>query len=96
MTSLAEQYGLPATIPINDAKRQAGCKARSAELASIEGDYAIYRGVCDMKHAYTERVLIKKIKEKVKEVKTEEVVIENGEIKLGAGNSYQATELEEL
>jgi len=50
--ALATERGIPATIPITDDIRYCDCKATEAVLVSIEGDTALYKGVCDVGHEY--------------------------------------------
>lgn len=91
--TLAEEYGLPPTIPIPDSKRDPHCDAHSAILTSVEGEYAIYQGVCQNRHKYMERVKIQK-QEDIKE-QIDQLVVEDGEIKHGTGSGYKAQDLEE-
>lgn len=74
--------GLPAIIPIGgDKKRIPGCRATEAEFHSIEGNKAIYRGVCNGRHGYIEEVLLNE--EQIKEI----LQIVNGVVQIGEETS---------
>lgn len=86
---LSEKYGIPNTIVVNDAKRYPDCVAHEAILESVEGEHVIYKGVCPMGHMYTERMTLKKARQR------NNLVVENGEVTIGSGQGYDAEPLEE-
>lgn len=87
-----QELGIPEKIPINNRERHYNCNAGEAVFTSMEGEYAVYRGVCSYRHAYQKKILVKR-----KEVKTiKEATIQDGELVYGDNKGFEATGLEEL
>jgi hypothetical protein len=83
----ANELGIPMQMQIDNNIRQAGCDAHMANLASIEGTTALYKGECANRHVYEARFQIEELKKMAR--------IENGEIVIGGQKGYQAEELGE-
>lgn len=83
----AAALGIPMKMMVNDDLRYSYCDAFEATLASIEGQKAIYQGVCANGHHYEMDFLIDELKEKAS--------IVNGEIVFGHDKGFKAQDLEE-
>ena len=71
----ARQLGIPMMLDVDDGLRFTDCVAHEATLVSIEGDHAIYQGVCPVGHHYEQRFEIAELQKMAH--------IENGEIVYG-------------
>lgn len=83
----AAQLGIPMSITVTDKLRYSYCDAHQANLASIEGKQAVYKGECANGHNYEMEYEIEELQRMAR--------IENGELVFGDGKGYQATDLEE-
>jgi hypothetical protein len=91
LESQATELGIPMQIRIDDKTRYSYCDAHMANLASIEGKHAIYKGECANGHVYEVRRLIAELQQEV--VRSAQII--NGEVVVGDGKSFAATDLEE-
>lgn len=84
----AASLGIPMQMTVDDGLRYSYCDAHVANLASIEGKIAIYRGECGNRHEYEQRFEVEELQRMAR--------IENGEIVVGNGKAFKAEELEEF
>jgi hypothetical protein len=88
LESKAADLGIPMKMMVNDDLRYSYCSAFEATLASIEGQTAIYQGVCANGHHYKMDFEIAELQRKAS--------IMNGEIVFGGDDKgYKAQDLEE-
>lgn len=88
--SLSAKFGIPAVIPINDHKRYSYCSAYEATLEDVtpDGKIATYRGVCNCKHVYMERLNVEELRRKTKvSIKGESYVYEYDDKKVPDGSN---------
>lgn len=83
----ANSLGIPMHIAIDDNLRYTTCDAHMANLVSIEGKHAVYKGECVNQHVYETRFEIQELQRRAQ--------IVNGELSFGSGKSFQAQPLEE-
>lgn len=83
----AGALGIPMQIRIDDNLRYNFCDARVADLASIEGETAVYKGECSCRHHYEIRYEIEELRKMVQ--------IVNGQLVVGQNKSFKAGQLEE-
>lgn len=91
LSAQAKAAGIATKIPISSKIRHRSCSASYAQLQSIEEGTAIYRGICDVGHRYDIRVQINKVKEKNKQ----NIQINSNGLRIGSGEHFEATDLEE-
>lgn len=91
LSAQAKAAGIATKIPITANIRHPDCEASYAELISIEGNDAIYQGICCVGHRYDIRVQINKVKEKNKQ----NIQINSNGLRIGSGEHFEATDLEE-
>lgn len=83
----AAMLGIPMQLNVDDKLRYSYCDAHMANLVSIEGKNAVYKGECANGHQYEMEYEIEELKRMAQ--------IVNGEIVFGGQKGYQADSLEE-
>lgn len=78
-------------IKIDDDIRYNDCVAHMANLASIEGKHAIYKGECAVGHIYEVRRLISELQQEM----LQSVQIINGQISVGKDEGFSSPGLAE-
>lgn len=86
MEAQAKTLGIPTHIIIDDVTRYSDCDAHAANLVSIEGKIAVYKGECNMGHNYESRMEIHELQKMAH--------IENGEIVYGSKKDFEMPSLE--
>lgn len=84
----ANSLGIPMQIAVDDGLRYSDCDAHMANLVSIEGKLAVYKGECMMGHNY-------EMRREIEELRRSAQII-GGELVFGSEKGFVAGELEDF
>lgn len=84
----AATLGIPLHIQIDNDTRYSDCVAHAANLVSIEGRNAVYKGECGVGHQYENEFTIEELRNMAR--------IENGSIVYGTGKTPELPSLGEF
>lgn len=82
LEAMAAREGIPMKMLVDDGLRYSYCSAHMADLVSIEGTQAVYRGECANRHQYEMRRELDEIRQMAQ--------IVNGELAYGNDKGFVA------